>query len=120
MKYLKNLLDHGLALIDNRVTVAAGDVVTLSDQEAEHDDVAFAIRRNWASVSDTPQEKTVYVKEALVFGEAELLGSEFPPGKGPEPEPVIDQPTVLKSKKVKEAKEVTPVVTEEVPVAPTE
>lgn len=109
MKYLKNLLPHGLALIDNRVMIASGDVVTLSDKEAEHDDVAFSIRREWAQLSDTPLEKSLKVKEAIVFETPDMVGSEFPPGKEPvvpAPEAVVEVVEEAKPVKAKKAKAV--------------
>jgi hypothetical protein len=52
VKYLVNMVESHLQMMDNRLTIKRGEHAQISEKESEHEDVIFAIRRGWAKLMD--------------------------------------------------------------------
>lgn len=52
IKYLVNLLESHIQMMDNKLFVKRGEHIQITDKEAEHEDVIYAIRNKWAELRD--------------------------------------------------------------------
>lgn len=86
-KYLVNISDAEVQLIEGKVKVPFKSYVPVSKREADHDDVADCIRRKWVKLIDrepTPGELEKLVsgvedKPEISFSEPEVRGTTEPP-----------------------------------------
>lgn len=106
-KYLVNLLESHIQMMDNRLTVKRGDFIPITDKEAEHEDVIFAIRRGWARLDDkAPSEPAVAPAPEVTFGKPAIQGAssiEELLGKEPAKEPEVTSTPVSEAEPEKEA-----------------
>ncbi len=75
-KYLINTLNSHVQMMDGRLTVKRGEYIQITDKEAEHEDVIFAIRRGWVKLENSiPTEPVAPSTPGISFTRPDVEGT---------------------------------------------
>lgn len=90
MKYIQNLTKTNLVV--GRLEIAPGKSGEITDSEVESDGVMYAVRSNWARVSDLKQKDLDMDLPEVEFARPAIMGYATPPVDKQEPEPLPEEP----------------------------
>lgn len=72
IQFIVNQLDHQLQLLDGNVKLLPnGGWARITDAQAEHEDVVYALNRNWATLTTKEPKSQGSFESGIVFSEPE-------------------------------------------------